>query len=79
MFGDLAASKEDNFNATLRHLWNTYRSDGMTAEDVGAYWYAYNLGAASGGFGGSMDALLAHLVDEASGAGKLRPAYSASV
>lgn len=79
MFGDLAASKQDNFNATLRHLWNTYRTDPMTVADVQAYWYAYNLPLAQGGFGGQIDPLLAHLVDTASAGKTLRPALAPSV
>jgi hypothetical protein len=79
LFGDLALSKQDNFNATLRHLWNTYRTDPMTETTVEAYWYCYLLPTAQNGFGGSIDALLAHLVDTATADGTLRPAFGGSV
>lgn len=79
MFGELSISKQDNFNATVRHLWNTYRIDPMTAESQALLWYTYNLPVADGGFGGSFDPLLANLVDGATKDGKIRPSLAGSV
>lgn len=77
MFASLAANKSDDFNATVRYLWNLYRSDPITVDLVGALWWAYNLPAARGGFGGSIDLTMARIVDSAGP--HLRPEFAGSV
>jgi hypothetical protein len=79
MFGDLAASKQDDFNATVRFLWNLYRTDPMVPGDVSILWLAYQEPVTSKGFGGSFDAVIASIVDGASVAGKLRPSFVGAV
>jgi N-acetylmuramoyl-L-alanine amidase len=75
MFDGLALNEQDNFYATLRYLWATFRTDTINVSSMETFWYVYNLPVANQGFGGSMDACLANLIDTASAHGVLRPAY----
>jgi hypothetical protein len=65
MFGDLANSKQDNFDATFRFIWLQLRKDVPTGADFAAYWYTFNLPSAQKGFGGSIDLVVAQIHDSA--------------
>jgi lysozyme len=79
MFDGLAASKQDNFNATLRYLWGQIRTDAVTAADFSNFWYAYNLPVAEKGYGGSMDLVVANVIDQGRAAGTLRATWQGAV
>ena len=59
MFGDLASSRADNFNATVRYLWAMFRSDTLTGDALGY------LNAVQNNANGSFDAVLACIIDTA--------------
>ncbi len=77
VFGSLAADRQDDFYATLRVLWNQYRTDALTESDQALYYLAYMLPITSpGSFAGHMDLVVAHLVDDARSKGVLRSFYA---
>lgn len=76
MFGDLAASKQDDFNATVRYLWGQVRTDPLTGTDTNILWYVYNQPAINKGWGGSFDLVLANIIDGAQVGGKLRASWA---
>jgi hypothetical protein len=79
MFDGLAASKQDNFNATLKFMWGQIRSDPLTTQDIADFWYAYNLPADQQGYGGSMFSVVSGVIDQAATKGTLRPTWAGAV
>jgi len=71
----LAANKQDAFNCQVREWWATYRTDTLTSKNVDILWYVYNVPVANKGWGGSIDAVLANIIDGATVAGLLRPEW----
>jgi hypothetical protein len=75
----LAASKQDALYCQIREWWANFRTDGLTGQDSQILAYCYDLPVANGGFGGSVDLLLAHIIDTASTYGKLRLQFAGAV
>ena len=67
----LASSKQDAFNALVRDWWATYRTDPLTPAAVDYLWAGYN-----GGWAGSIDRVLATIIDTATVSHKLRPMFA---
>ena len=67
----LAASKQDAFNCQVREWWLDIRKSYLTAQDLAILWYAYNYG-----FKGSIDAVLANVIDVGTKYGDLKPGVS---
>ena len=65
----LAANKSDALNCQIREWWATYRSDPLTVAAVGYLVAGYN-----GPWGGSIDKVLATIIDTAQG--HLRPQFA---
>lgn len=77
VFNGLALDRQDDFFATLRVLWNQYRTDPLTEPDQNLYFLAFELPITSpGSFAGRMDLVIAHLVDDARKKGVLRSFYA---
>ena len=81
MFGTLAASKQDDLNATLRYLWYQLRTDeivspvGKTGDPVNQVQlieFALLVPVAQGGYGGNFDLAVAAIRDSAKTKGTLR-------
>ena len=66
----LAASPTDAFNAYVRDKWATYRTDGLTAAAT-----EYLAAGYAGPWHGSIDLVLACIIDTASETGHLRPQF----
>ncbi len=67
----LAASKQDALNAQIRDWWATYRSDPLTPAAV-----QYLTAGYDGPWAGSIDAVLACIIDTATTQGHLRPQFA---
>lgn len=72
MFGELASSKEDNLNATIRYLWGQIRSDQITPAGANFIKEGYLAN-------GSIDLVVAAIIDGAQKAGTLRPTWAGAV
>jgi hypothetical protein len=69
----LAASQRDAFNEFVRERWYALRTDGLLSNSQDSLWLAYETPIANGGFGGSIDLVLARIHDDAVTHGTLRP------
>lgn len=61
--------------AQIREWWDTWRSDTMTAGDQNLFQLVFYEPAASGGYAGNPDLLLAGIIDGGKTAGTLRPQW----
>ena len=67
----LASSKQDAFNALVRDWWATYRTDTLTVPAL-----QYLQAGYAGPWAGSVDFVLACIIDTAKTTGHLRPQYA---
>lgn len=67
----LASSKQDALNAQIREWWATYRTDTLTVPAIQYLTAGYN-----GPWHGSVDFVLACIIDTATTSGHLRPMFS---
>jgi hypothetical protein len=70
----LAASQQDAFNVFVRDKWAQYRTDGLTPPATQYLWAGY-----TGPWKGSLDLVLACIIDTASAQGHLRQQYAGAV